>query len=95
MPFVFQQSEYCYVHFVYGFCDNNARNVEGEYQRCLPEGGIPPRNVFSRVNHKMRESVYLPIAAVQSDMNRRQDILEMVQGNPRLATRRIFLHIGV
>ena len=33
MPFVFSHVEYCDMHFVYGFCDGNARAAVEEYQR--------------------------------------------------------------
>jgi hypothetical protein len=32
MPFVFSHVEYCDMHFVYGFCDGNARAAV-DYQR--------------------------------------------------------------
>ena len=33
MPFVFSHVEYCDMHFVYGFCDGNARAAVEEYMR--------------------------------------------------------------
>ena len=33
MPFVFSHVEYCDMHFVYGFCNGNARAAVEEYQR--------------------------------------------------------------
>ena len=35
---MFSHVEYCDMHFVYGFCDGNARAVVEEYQRILIEG---------------------------------------------------------
>ena len=40
MPFVFSHVEYCDMHFVYGFCDGNARAVVEEYQRRFPDRGF-------------------------------------------------------
>jgi hypothetical protein len=37
MPFVFSHLEYCDMHFVYGFCDGNARAAVDEYQRRFPD----------------------------------------------------------
>ena len=37
MPFVFSHVEYCDMHFVYGFCDGNARAAVQEYQRRFPD----------------------------------------------------------
>ena len=36
MPFVFTHVEYCDMHFVYGFCDGNARAAVDEYRRRFP-----------------------------------------------------------
>ena len=41
MPFVFSHVEYCDMHFVYGFCDGNARAAVEEYQRRFPDRMIP------------------------------------------------------
>jgi len=40
MPFVFLHVEYCDMHFVYGFCDGNARAAVEEYQRRFPIEGL-------------------------------------------------------
>jgi len=37
IPFVFSHMEYCDMHFVYGFCNGNARAAVEEYQRCSPD----------------------------------------------------------
>jgi hypothetical protein len=37
MPFVFSHVEYCDKHFVYGFCNGNARAAVEEYQRRFPD----------------------------------------------------------
>jgi hypothetical protein len=46
MPFVFSYVDYCDMHFVYGFCDGNARAVVEEYQRRFPDRRIPSRGVL-------------------------------------------------
>ena len=38
MSFVFSHVEYCDMHFVYGFCNGNARAAVEEYQRRLIRG---------------------------------------------------------
>ena len=37
MPFVFSHVEYCDVHFLYEFCDGNARAAVDKYQRRFPD----------------------------------------------------------
>ena len=101
MPFVFSHVEYCDMHFVYGFCNGNARAAVEEYQWRFPDRKIPPRGVFTRIHQTMRETGCLPSAAVQSErgvvrtINTRENILEMVQRSPRLSTRRMASRIGV
>ena len=67
MPFVFSNVEYCDMHFVYGFCDGNARAAVDEYQRPFPHRRIPSRGVFTRIHQTMSETGCLPSVAVQSE----------------------------
>ena len=65
MPFVFSHVEYCDMHFVYGFCDGNARAAVDEYQRHFPDRRILSRGVFSRIHQTMRETGCRLSVAVQ------------------------------
>ena len=67
MPFVLSRVEYCNVHFVYGFCDGNARAAVEEYRRRFPDRMIPSRGVFTRIHQRVRETGCLPSVAVQSE----------------------------
>jgi len=67
MPFVFSLVEYCDVHFVYGFCDGNARAAVEEYQRRFPDRRIPSRSVFMRNHRSLRDTGSLPSVSVQSE----------------------------
>ena len=67
MPFVFSHVEYCDMHFVYGFCNGNARAAVEEYQRRFPDRRIPSRGVFTRIHQTMRVTGCLPSVAVQSE----------------------------
>ena len=95
MPFVFSHVEYCDMHFVYGFCDGNARAAVEEYQRRFPDRRIPSRSVFTRIRQTLRDTGSLPSVSVQSErevvrtINTRENILEMVQRSPCLSTRRM------
>src|SRR5215469_10058926 len=100
MPFVLSHEEYCDTHFVYGFCDGNARAAVDEYRKRFPDRRIPSKGVFSRIHQTMREN-RLPSVAVQSErevvplINTRENILEIVQRSTRLSTRRMASRIGV
>jgi len=101
MPFVFSRVEYCDMHFVYGFCDGNARAGVQEYQRRFPDRRIPSRSVFTRIHQTLLGTVSLPRVSLQSEtevvrtINKRENILQMVQRSPRLSTRRMASRIGV
>ena len=56
MPFVFSHVEYCDMHFVYGFCDGNARAAVEEYQRHFSDRRIPSRGVFTRIHQTLRDT---------------------------------------
>jgi len=89
------------MHFVYGFCDGNARAAVQEYQRRFPDRRNPPRSVFKRIHQTLRDTGSLPSVSLQSEreavrtINTRENILQMVQSSPRLSTRRMASRIGV
>ena len=97
MPFVFSHVEYSDMHFVYGFCDGNARAAVEEYQRRFPDRRILSRSVFTRIHQTLRDSGSLPSVSVLSErevvrmINTRENIPQMVQRSPRLSTRRMAL----
>ena len=67
MPFVFSHVEYCDMHFVYGFCDGNARAAIEEYQRRFPDRRIPSRSVFTRIHQTLRDTGFLASVSVQPE----------------------------
>ena len=46
------------MHFVYGFCNGNARAAVEEYQRRFSDRRIPSRGVFTFVHQTMRETFF-------------------------------------
>ncbi|EZA47422.1 hypothetical protein X777_05112 [Ooceraea biroi] len=56
MPKVFSNEEYTDIHFVYGFCDGNARAAVREYQRRFPNRRVPDSSVFSNTHLQLRTS---------------------------------------
>jgi hypothetical protein len=53
---MFSHVEYCDMHFVYGFCDGNARAAVDEYQRRFPDRRIPSTPVFTRIHQTLRDN---------------------------------------
>ena len=62
MPFVFYHVEYCDTHFVYGFCDGNARAAVQEYKRRFPD-----RSVFTHIHQTLRDTGSLLSVSLQSE----------------------------
>jgi len=100
MPFVFFHVEYCDMHFVYGFCDGNARAAVQEYQTRFPDLRIPSRSVFTQIQQTLRDTVSLPSVSLQSErevvrtINTRENILQMVQRSSLKSTSRMASRIG-
>jgi len=101
MPFVFSHVEYGDMHFVYGFCNGNARAAVQEYQRRSPDRRIPSRSVFTRIHQTLRDTGSLPSVSLQSEtevvrtISTRENILQMVQRSPCLSTRKMAPRFGV
>jgi len=101
MPFVFSHIEYCDMHFVYGFCDGNARAAVQKYQRRFPDLRILSRSVFMRIHQTLCDTVSLSSISLQYERevvrrsNTRENILQMVQRNPRVSTCRMASRIGI
>ena len=55
------------MHFVYGFCDDNACAAVQEYQRHFPDRRIPSRSVFTRIDQALRDTGSLPSVSLQSE----------------------------
>jgi hypothetical protein len=65
--FVFSHMEYCDMHFVYGFCDGNARATVEEYRRHFPDRRILSGRVFTRIPQTLRDTGCVPSVAVHSE----------------------------
>ena len=87
--------EYRDIHFVYRFCNGNARAAVEEYQRRFPDPRIPSGNVFTRIYQILFDKFCLRIVALRSERdvvrktNTRGNIRQMAQRSPRLSTRRM------
>ena len=55
------------MHFVYGFCNGNARAAVEEYQRRFPDRRIPSRRVFTRIHQTLHDTGCLPGVKVYSE----------------------------
>ena len=100
MPIVFSHVEYCDMHFVYGFCNDNSRAAVEGYRRLFPDRRIPSRRVFTRIYQTLRDNVCFTSVSVRSErqvvgtINTRENIIATIERSPRLLTSRISSRFG-
>ena len=79
MPFVFSHMEYCDMHFVYGFCNGNARAAVEEYQRRFPDRRIPSRSVFTLIHQTLHDTGSLPLLLLSPSLCVPKTALQLVE----------------
>lgn len=94
MPHKFDNNEYADMLFVYGFCNGNGKAAQREYERRFPGRRLPNDKTFSNVFSYLREHGKFPTVAENEHHERRHiglehDILDIVQNDPKISTRRI------
>jgi hypothetical protein len=50
----FSNAEYADIHYIYGYCDSNARAAVEEYQRRFPDRRAAVRRLFSNVHRHLK-----------------------------------------
>ena len=89
------------MHYVYGYCDDNASAAVNEYRRRYPERRIHSKRIFTRFEQSLRDNGCLPSFALHSEreivrwINARENILDIVQSSPRLSTHRMAYRVGL
>lgn len=95
----FSNQEYADIHFIYGYCDGNARASVREYQRRFPARRIPDRKVFINVHRHLTETGHFPKATaerpVQQELAQEEAILNMIEDSPSTSVRRISNRVHV
>jgi hypothetical protein len=90
---MFTNSEYADIHFVYGFCNGNAKSASLEYARRFPERQAPNPRVFSAVHARLRETGSFVRRQREGfdaiDVQTEENILEAVRNSPGTSTRRL------
>lgn len=94
MEFTF--AEYADMQMVFGVCEGNANACPAEYSRRFPNRRRPSRNVFTRLDQRLRETGrVIPIRQdtgrprTQRTANQEQAILNAVSEDPSCSTRGI------
>lgn len=94
MPRTYSNVEYADMHFVYGFCNGNAREAVREYSRRYPNRRLPHYSTFINVHINFREHGFGgrrgPEHGIQRRVNGLQQrrILNAFRENNRLSIRR-------
>jgi hypothetical protein len=95
---MYTNAEYADIHFVYGFCDDNASAAAREYQLRYPDWTHPERRVFEAVHHRLKETgSFKSRAHVGRGRRNVQDdevVLDAVNDNLSSSTRRIASQTG-
>lgn len=95
MPVLFSNEEYADIVYIYGFCNGNSRAACREYQRRFPNRRVPNHQTFSAVFLHLRTHGSFPTIStnyerqVQQNLNEEENILQIIEGNPELSTRRV------
>lgn len=87
------------MHFIYGFCNGNARRSVIEYRLRYPNRRIPHRSVFTRVHRHLLENgnfnnliiIGRPRARVEDE----EAVLGQVQNNPNVSIREVSRNLEI
>jgi hypothetical protein len=95
----YSNQEYVDIHFMYGYCDGNARASVREYHRRFPARRIPNPKVFINVHRHLTETGNFPKATaerpVQQELANEEAILNMIENSPSTSVRRISKRVRV
>ena len=97
----FSYEEHADMHFVYGFCNGNTTAAVEEYRLRYPRRRITDRRVFTRVPQHLREKGSFQSVnrhaerQVQRNVEHDEQIIDMVQRNPRTSTSRISARLHI
>lgn len=86
----FSNNELADIHFIYGYCNGNARASVREYQRRFPRRRQPHRIVFSRVHRNLTENGSFRRSQGQGRPMGNYDLevaLNRIEENPQIALR--------
>jgi hypothetical protein len=97
----FTLREYCHMYLIIGACGNRTYAAARAYAEMYPARRHPDRNVFRRLDERMRENInVLPPLDKGRPRTRRtpaleEMVLDMVAQNPCRSTREISRELGV
>jgi len=102
MAIPYTNAEYTDMLLVFGYCEGNGRECVRVYSERFPNRRIPSHPTFAAVERRLRETGRF--TAVTADYGRQryvrnpeveEDILEHVEEDPELSTRRLGREVGV
>lgn len=87
------------MHYIYGFCDGNARAAQREYGIRYPDRVVPSSQVFTRLHQRLLETGSVKNIKKEVgpniDVFAEEDILARVEDNPEISTRRLAADTGL
>lgn len=96
----FTTREYADMHFIYGFCDGNARSAQREYQARYPDRRLPSHSVFSRLHQRLVEGGTVhkrpnEVGHIVHDVGLDEAVLNSVRNDPEVSSRQLARDVGV
>lgn len=86
------------IHFIYGFCNGNARAAVREYRRRFPNRPTPNHQTFRDIHRRLAENgIRQPVGerVREIPVYNEETVLNMIYRDPRLSTRRIAIRLGM
>lgn len=96
----YSSREYTEMHFIYGFCDGNARAAQREYHARYPNRQVPSSRAFSNLHQRLLERGTVhkqrnEVGPAQNDVGMEEFVLNRVQDNPQISSRQLASEVGV
>lgn len=86
------------MHFVYGFCNGNARAAEREYHRRFPNRVVPHHTTFTAIHLRLTANGIRSQPAERihgGNLHNEEEVLRLIFEDPRLSTRRIAIRLNM
>lgn len=94
----YPSNELADIHYIYGFCDGNAREAVREYALRFPNRRQPNKHTFTNTHRRFAEGTMFRITdnlgPVGHDVNIDEAVLEAVAERPNISTRHAAAQVG-
>lgn len=93
MPLQYSSHHLSDIHYIYGYCDGNARRAVVEYRRRFPNRRTPHHSTFTAVHRQFNERGLRPLrperALINLDLHTENRIMNLIIEDPTLSSRAV------